>query len=177
MTTTIGVRTTAKLMFAALAAALLMLGGCAAGPRANIAMPVPASGDVEGQIMSVTGTDFTICGVSGMSEVGQTARYVVTVCGNLDPARLALDAQFPGQCIVVGYQPGDGGGHTPKQLVVQWWINRAAGPGWKVTSTEITDNGLISVGIDGDLTAATAALERDFPGWTRVHSQAGSQNL
>ena len=167
----------AKLMSAALATALLMLGGCASGPRADIAMPVPAAGDVEGQIMSVVGTDFTICGVSGMSEAGQSARYVVTVCGNPDPARSTLEARFPGQCTVVGYQPGDGGGHTPKQLVVQWWINHAAGPGWKVTSTEITDDGLISVGVDGDLIAATAALDRDFPGWTRVHSQAGQQNL
>lgn len=168
---------TARLMSAALVAALLMLSGCTSGPRTDIAMPVPASGDIEGQIMSITGAGFTICGVGEASEVGQSTRYAVTVCGDADAARSALEAHFPGQCSVVGYQPGDGGGHTPKQLVVQWWVNRAAGPGWKVTSTEISENGIMNVGVEGDLNAATAALDRDFAGWTRVHRQTGSQNL
>jgi hypothetical protein len=69
----------------------------------------------------------------------------------------------------------DGGAHAPKELVVQWWVDRAAGAGWRVISTEITSDGHISVGVDGDLAAATAALDREFPGWTTVHSQAEIQ--
>src|SRR5215218_4264606 len=146
---------TIKLMAGALTIALLVLAGCGSkSDRSDISPPVPAAGDVEGQIMSVTGADFTICGASQTSQVDQPIRYDVTVCGDVTKARSALEDRFPGKCVVHANQAGDGGRHTPEELVVQWWVSRAAGTGWKVTFTEITEDGHIDVGVDGDLNAA-----------------------
>jgi hypothetical protein len=160
---------TTKLQAGILAAAVLLLGGCGSGPPGGtVAMPVPSPGDTEGQIMSVTGPGFTTCDVNDDGP----DHYDVTICGSVATAQTVLDARFPGKCTVSAYQPDDGGPHTPQQQVMQWWINRITGPGFVITSTQIMANGKIDVGVDGDLKAAETALDRTFPGWTDVHSQA-----
>ncbi|MFE0459672.1 hypothetical protein ACFW1A_10465 [Kitasatospora sp. NPDC058965] len=119
--------------------------------------------------MSTVGDGFTVCGVT---DTGPN-RFRVTVCGDLARARTALDARFPGETTAVPYQPGDGGSHTAQQLVAQFWIDRAGGDGFKVTSSRITGSGTIDVGVDGDLAKARSALEHQFPGWTTVHAEKG----
>lgn len=155
------------------AVALFILGGCASSLEGSaVAMPKPSPGDVQGQIMSVTGAGFTICDVSEDIQPNKPLQYEVIVCGSVSKARAALDSRFPGECVLHAYQPGDGGSHTPQELVMQWWIDRTTGPGFVVTSTEITDDGTIDVGVDGDLKVAKAALDRQYPGRTEVHAQA-----
>jgi hypothetical protein len=155
------------------AVALLMLGGCGSTPDGSaVAMPKPSPGDVQGQIMSVTGAGFTICSVSDDIQPSKPPQYDVIVCGSVSKARAALETRFPGECLLSAYQPGDGGSHTPQELVMQWWIDRITGPGFVVTSTEINDDGTIDVGVDGDLKVAKAVLDRQFPGRTEVHAQA-----
>jgi hypothetical protein len=157
-----------------LAAALLILGGCASISRSDaIGMPTPSSGDTEGQIMSVTGAGFTICDVNHDGP----QHYDVTVCGSVRNARAALEPRFSGRYTLQAYQPDDGGPHTAKEMVMQWWINRITGSGFVITSTQIMDDGTIDVGVDGDLKAAKAALDREFPGWTRAHTQPASVPL
>ncbi len=153
-------------------AVALLLAGCgsrhAGSPQALPRLPTPAAGDTAGQIMSVTGQGFIVCGV------GQSAPipYTVTVCGDLAKARAVLDARFPGQTAEVAYAPDDGGPHTPQQLVVQYWIMRTTGAGFTITESQITDSGIIDVGVDGELDKARAVLDRRFPGWTRVHAES-----
>jgi hypothetical protein len=152
-----------------LAALLLLVGGCAPMPPAGaVTMPTPSAGDVPGRIMSVRGTGFTICGVTDDG----VRHYDVTVCGSLDRARSALAGQVPASFTVLAYKPGDGGGHTAKELVMEWWVDRTTGPGFTVTSTSITEDGTIEVGVDGDLGTAKAVLDREFPGFTRVHAES-----
>jgi len=165
---------TIKLKTGLLAVALLILGGCASAThRGAVAMPTPSAGDTEGQIMAVTGAGFMICGVDDDGE----HHYDVTVCGNVSEAQTALDARFAGKCTLRAYQPDDGGPHTAQDLVMQWWINRITGHGFAITMTQIMDDGTIDVGVDGDLKAARAALERAFPGWTHVHAHPASVQL
>ena len=159
------------------AVALAMLGGCAAtSHRGAIAMPAPLPGDIEGQIMSVTGPGFTICAVNADTP-DHSDQYDVTICGSVSKAQAALPSRFAGKCTLRAYQAGDGGSHTPQQLVVQWWAYRTTGPAFLVASTRITDDGMIDVGIDGDLKAAKDVLDRQFPGWTKVHAEAAAGNL
>jgi hypothetical protein len=129
-------------------------------------MPTPAPGDIPGQIMSVTGAGFTICYVS------RDDTYLVEVCGDLAKARAAVTAQLPGICgctFVRNIRDGDP--HEPAQLVMQFWVDRTTGPGFTVTSSQIMDNGTIDVGVSGDLRAAKAALNKEFPGFITVHHQ------
>ena len=159
--------------------ALLAVAGCASADRpGKFAMPTPSTRDTEGQIMSVTGAGFTICGVVPAADeivnVGEPVRpgtYAVTVCGSMAKARAALTNRFLGKCTLLAYKPDDGGPHTPQSLVMQWWIMRMRGPNYQVTETEILPNSTIDVGVAGDLKAAKAALNHQFPGWTKVHSQ------
>ncbi len=166
------IRSTARTATAVLAAVLLT--GCGTGHGDSpLALPTPAPGDTEGQIMSVAGEGFTICGV-GQRKPGL---FNVTVCGDLDKARTVLDTRFPGQTMPITYRSGDGGAHSPKELVVQYWVNRAGGDGFVVSSTRITGDGKIEVGVDGDLEKARAVLSRQFPGWTAVHEEQASSAL
>ena len=159
---------------AALVLAAVLLAGCGSARGASsLVMPTPSPGDTEGQIMSVTGEGFTICGV-GERTVGL---FDVTVCGDLAKARAVLDVRFPGRTVPVAYRAGDGGGHTPQELVVQYWANRTTGAGFMVSSTRITGDGTIEVGIDGDLAKARTVLDRQFPGWTGVHEEKASAAL
>jgi hypothetical protein len=163
-----------KIRTAMLVVAALILGGCASAPGGSeIAMPMPSPGDTEGQIMAVTGAGFTICGISDDGP----DRYDVTVCGSVARVRAVLDGRFPGRTVLHAYQPGDGGSHTPQDLVMQFWVDRATGPGFVVSSSRITDNGKIDVGVDGDLDAARAVLNREFPGRIEVHAQPVSAPL
>jgi hypothetical protein len=154
------------------ALALLAVAGCGTG-HGDRPFAAPSPTDTEERIMSTTGDGFTICGVA---DTGPST-YRVVVCGDLAKARSVLDARFPGNTTAVAYQAGDGGGHTAQQLVAQFWIDRASGDGFKVTSTRITGSGTIEVGIDGDLGKARSALDRQFPGWTSVHAEQGSPAL
>lgn len=152
----------------AVAMTLLVISGCAARLDASgVTMPTPSPGDIEGQIMSVTGAGFTICGVGGGDA------YQVEVCGDSVKAQAALSDQLPGVCgcTFTAYSPDDGGSHTPKQLVMQFWVDRTTGSGFQVTSSQILGNGKIDVGVDGDLNAAEAVLNREFPGFIEVHHQ------
>lgn len=165
-------RTTART--AAIVLAAVLLSGCGTGHGGSpLALPTPSPGDTEGKIMSVTGEGFTICGVSP-SKPGQ---YDVTVCGDLARARAVLDARFPGQTVPVAYSPDDGGEHTPQELVLQYWVNHTKGDGFIVSSTRITEDGKIAVGIDGDLNKARAILDRQFPGRTGVHEEQAAHDL
>lgn len=56
---------------------------------------------------------------------------------------------------------------------MQFWVDRTAGAGFKVTGSQILDDGTIDVGIDGDLKAAMTVLDKEFPGLIKVHAQAG----
>ncbi|MFD7985394.1 hypothetical protein ACFV4M_18760 [Kitasatospora indigofera] len=123
--------------------------------------------------MSVAGEGFTVCGV-GQRKPGL---FNVTVCGDLDKARAVLDARFPGRTVPVAYRADDGSTHTPQELVLQYWVNRTTGEGFTVSSTRITAEGRIDVGIAGDLGKARAILDRQFPGWTTVHEEHVSQPL
>jgi hypothetical protein len=176
---------TVKTKIVVVVVALLAVAGCASATRpGKFAMPTPSAGDTEGQIMSVTGAAFTICGVDPAADeivdAGHTVRpgtYAVTVCGNMTEARAALTNRFPGKCTLLAYEPDDGGPHTPQSLVMQWWIMRMKGPNYQVTETEILPNSTIDVGVAGDLKAAQTALNQQFPGWTKVHSQGASTYL
>lgn len=151
--------------------AALLLAGCAsAHGGAPLVMPAPSPGDTEGQIMSVTGEGFTICGISQR----QPGLFDVIVCGDVGKARAVLDARFPGRTVPVAYHAGDGGPHAPAELVTQFWVGRTTGG---VTSTRITANGMIDVGVDGDLAKARAVLDQRFPGWTVVRGQPASHPL
>src|SRR6185312_17392264 len=121
-------------------------------------MPLPSPGDTEGQIMSVTGSGFTVCGVvpaaAGLVATGEDApssTYDVTVCGSVSKARTAIAARFPGTCSLSAYRPDDGGPHTAQALVMQWWIMRLKGSDYQVTETEIRSNQTIDVGVTGSL--------------------------
>ncbi|MFD9123419.1 hypothetical protein [Kitasatospora sp. NPDC059571] len=151
------------------------LAGCGAvhGDLPPLAPPSPAPGDTEGQIMSVTGEGFTVCGV-GQRRPGL---FDVTVCGDVAKARAVLDSRFPGQTVPLAYTAGDGGTHTPHELVAQYWVSRTTGDGFTVSSTRITGSGRIDVGIDGSLDKARAVLEHRFPGWTTVHEERAHSAL
>jgi hypothetical protein len=123
--------------------------------------------------MSVTGDGFTICGI-GQRKPGL---FNVTVCGDLAKARTVLESRFPGQTVPVAYHAGEGGAHTPQELVVQYWVTRTTGGGFTISSTRITGGGKIEVGVDGDLDKARSVLERQFPGWTGVHAEQASHAL
>lgn len=56
---------------------------------------------------------------------------------------------------------------------MQFWVDRTAGAGFKVTGSQILDDGTIDVGIDGDLKAAMTVLDKELPGLIKVHAQAG----
>jgi hypothetical protein len=104
-----------KLKVGMLALALLVLGGCAAKlDSSGIVMPTPSPGDIKGQIMSVTGDGFTICGVSDGN--GPPLPISVEVCGSVEKAQAALNAHLPGVCgcSFEPYSPDDGGAHTPQ---------------------------------------------------------------
>ncbi|OKJ05225.1 hypothetical protein AMK19_25840 [Kitasatospora sp. CB01950] len=75
------------------------------------------------------------------------------------------------------YQPDDSGKHTPQQLVTRYWVNRTTGDGFTVTSTRITPDGTIAVGVDGDLDRARSVLDQRFPHWTTVHPETSSNPL
>ncbi len=168
---------TRKLKVCLFAVALAILAGCASmSHHGAIAMPAPLPDDIEGQIMSVTGPGFTICAVNADTP-DHSDQYDVTVCGNVSKAQAALPSRFAKKCTLRAYQAGDGGTHTPQQLVIQWWANRTTGPAFVVVSTRITDDGTIDVGIDGDLKAAKDVLDRQFPGWTKVHAEVPAGNL
>jgi hypothetical protein len=148
-----------------------MLSGCAVPTGGPVVTPLPSPGDVEGQIMSVTGAGFIICRVDHESEGGMDV-YLVDVCGDVSRAKTTLAAKFPREDIEVhAYRPDDGGAHSPQSLVMQFWVDRTTGPGFTVTSSEILDNGMIDVGVDGDQTTAEAVLDKEFPGWIKVHHQ------
>lgn len=159
---------------AALVLAVLLLAGCGSARGASsLVMPQPSPGDTEGQIMSVTGEGFTICGISKSTP----GHFNVTVCGDLAKARAVLDARFPGQAVPAAYRPDDGGDHSPQSLVAQYWVNRTTGDGFKVSTTRITGDGKIEVGIDGDLDKARAVLDRELPGLTSLHEEKLSTAL
>ncbi|MFD7985339.1 hypothetical protein ACFXKJ_09465 [Kitasatospora indigofera] len=165
-------RTTARTAVVALVAVLLA--GCGAvGEGSPLALPTPSPGDTEGQIMSVAGEGFTVCGV-GQRKPGL---FEVTVCGDVEKARVVLDARFPGRTVPVAYRADDGGAHTPRELLVRYWVNRTTGEGFTVSSTRFAAGGRIEVGIAGDLGKARAVLDRRFPGWTTVHEEQVSQPL
>lgn len=162
-----------------------ILGGCASFGSGTIAMPTPSPGDTDEEIMSVTGAGFTICGVSSDADfdlpaTGGSDRYDVVVCGDMAKAGAALQARYPDLAAVSDlrpYQPDDGGRHSPQALVMQFWIMRTTGPGFKVTESEILSDDMIDVGVDGNLKAAQAALDKEFPGHVKVHSQAPGVEL
>ena len=169
-----------KVRTAVLIGVALTLGGCASlSSGSAVVMPTPGRDDIEGQIMSTTGDGFTICDVGDASSDGNDY-YDVIVCGSVDRARAAITAQHPQLAEITklrGYQPDDGGPHTPQELVMQFWINRTTGAGFTITSSQIMDDGTIDVGIAGDLKAGTAALDKEFPGRTTVHEQAPGTEL
>lgn len=152
----------------------MVLAACGTDHGVSPISPPPPT-DTEGQIMSVTGEGFTPCGIT--STYTPARHYRVQICGNLAKAQAALESRFPGLTDVQPYQPGDGGAHTPQQLVTQYWVNRTTGAGFTVTSTRITSNGTIAVGIDGDLGKARSVLDKQFPGWTTVHAEIASTAL
>lgn len=131
--------------------------------------------------MSVTGTGFTLCRIADLESSDGSTSYIVDVCGSVAKARAVLDAQYPQLAKVItklrAYQPDDGGRHTPQEMVMQFWVDRTTGSGFTVTSSQILDDGRIDVGVDGDLTAAKAVLDREFPGRTRVHTQSAAVPL
>ncbi|WP_330331007.1 hypothetical protein OHS33_15595 [Streptomyces sp. NBC_00536] len=166
------IRTTART--AAIALAAVLVSGCGTGHGGSpLVMPTPSPGDTEGQIMSVTGEGFTICGI-GPRKPGL---YDVTVCGDVTKAHAVLDSRFPGKTVPVAYSPDDGGVHTPQELVLQYWVNHTKGDGFMVSSTRITGDGKIEVGIDGDLNKARTILDRQFPGRTGVHAEQAAHEL
>ena len=170
-----------KTRAATLVTAALLLGGCAsASGNSPIAWPTPSPGDTEGQIMSVTGAGFALCSISDLESSDGSTLYIVNVCGSVAKARAVLEAQYPQLAKVTelhAYQPDDGGRHTSEELVMQFWIGRTTGPGFTVTSSQILGDGTIDVGVDGDLKAAKAVLDREFPGRTKVHAQTGDTAL
>jgi hypothetical protein len=162
-----------RMRAALVAVAFLLLAGCGAAGGRAIRAPQPAPGDTAGQIMSVTGTGFTICGVSDDGP----AHFDVVVCGDLTKARAALqDSGLAQDCTLHAYQPGDGGRHDARALVVQWWVSRATGPGWSVTSTRIVGDS-VDVEVKGDLSAAGAVLNSEFPNWLHLKAQSGPDRV
>jgi hypothetical protein len=174
-----------KFKLAILGVVLLAVAGCASASRpGTVVMPSPSPGDTEGQIMSVTGADFTICGVvpatQGLVTTGEKVApgtYDVTICGNISKAQVALNTRFRGKCKLSPYQPDDGGPHTAQSLVMQWWIMHLKNPDFQVTETEIKSNGTIDVGVAGSLNAAKKTLNQEFPGWTEVHAESPAVDL
>lgn len=165
--------------------AVLVLAGCATVASGPIAMPTPARGDTEGQIMSVTGAGFTICGASSDADFdlpspSTSNRYDIVVCGSVDKARHALQAAYPDLVAsfdLRSYRPDDDGPHSPQDMVMQFWIMHTTGPEFTVVSSQIVGDGMVDVGISGDLKAAQAVLDKEFPAHTKVHSQASGVNL
>ncbi|MGW4378782.1 hypothetical protein [Kitasatospora sp. NPDC004531] len=157
---------------AAVAFLAASLAACGAVHGGSPISPPPVT-DTEGRIMSVTGDGFALCGISRTAD----DRYRVEVCGDQEKARAAIEQRFPGVAEVHPYRPGEGGAHTPQQLAAQYWVNRTADEGFTVTSTRITADGTIAVGVDGDLDRARAVLEQRFPHWTAVHAETASPAL
>ncbi|MGK4580274.1 hypothetical protein [Kitasatospora sp. HPMI-4] len=166
------IRTVVRVAFAMILA--LGLAACGTAHRDSPISPPPPT-DTEGKIMTVTGDGFTLCGITGTSTPG--GHYRVEVCGDVTKAREALERRFPGLTDVQPYRPGDGGAHAPRQLVTQYWVNRTTGKDFTITSTRITSDGVIAVGVDGDLDKARAVLDKYFPGWTTVHAETASHPL
>ncbi|MFF0298212.1 hypothetical protein ACFYST_32105 [Kitasatospora sp. NPDC004614] len=160
------------------AAVTLLAMGLAACGTTHGGSPIspPPAADAEGQIMSVTGDGFTLCGISNTATPAGR-HYRVDVCGDTAKAYAALEQRFPGLTDVHTYQPDEGGKHTPQQLVTRYWVNRTTGDGFTITSTRITSDGTIAVGVDGDLDKARSVLNKQFPNWTTVHAEASSNPL
>jgi hypothetical protein len=53
---------------------------------------------------------------------------------------------------------------------MQFWVMQTTGPRFEIVSSQINGNGSIDVGVHGDLNAAKAMLNKQFPGFIDVHA-------
>ncbi|MFD7828477.1 hypothetical protein [Kitasatospora sp. NPDC059803] len=96
----------------------------------------------------------------------------VGVIGDLDDARRALDARFPHQTRVVHGQSVVSAVWEPgHDYPLEGTLRDLKAPGFQVFETG-AEGGRTTVGVVGDLAAASAYLDAHYPGRTTVHGNA-----
>ncbi|MGW2542876.1 hypothetical protein ACWC5I_18895 [Kitasatospora sp. NPDC001574] len=97
-------------------------------------------------------------------------RQTVEVVGNLDDARHTLDQDFPGRTTVVqGHVGSDLVWRRGHDYALEGDLQSLDHVGWQVFKTSTAPDGRTAVGVVGDLEAARAYLDAQYPGRVIVH--------